>query len=83
MLAEDHALVAVIVPEDLVPEVTRLARRQDQVGVLERDAMTRPVTIVPAPGRQGPGVRRRGGGRAGGHRGRRDTGGRSSRSTSP
>ena len=52
-LAEDHALVAVIVPEDLVPEVIRLARREDQVGVLERDAMTRPVTIVPAPAAKG------------------------------
>ena len=39
--------------------VTRLARRDDEVGLLERDAMTRPITIVPAL-RQGPGVRRRG-----------------------
>ncbi len=52
-LAEDHALVAVIVPEDLVTEVTRLARRNTRIGVLERDAMTRPVTIVPAPGAKG------------------------------
>jgi DNA helicase IV len=52
-LTEDHALVAVIVPEDLVPEVTRLARRHTRVGVLERDAMTRPVTIVPAPAAKG------------------------------
>ena len=29
LLAEEHALVAVVVPEDLVPEVTRAARRND------------------------------------------------------
>jgi DNA helicase IV len=52
-LAEHHALVAVVVPEDLVPEVTRLARRNAGIGVLERDAMTRPVTIVPAPAAKG------------------------------
>ena len=52
-LAEHHALVAVVVPEDLVPEVTRLARRDTHVGVLERDAMARPVTIVPAPAAKG------------------------------
>ena len=52
-LAAHHALVAVVVPEDLVPEVTRLARRDTHVGVLERDAMTRPVTIVPAPAAKG------------------------------
>jgi DNA helicase IV len=53
LLAEEHALVAVIVPEDLVPQVTRAARRDTQVGVLDRDAMTRPVTIVPAPASKG------------------------------
>jgi DNA helicase IV len=52
-LSRDHALVAVIVPEDLVSEVTRLARRHAEVGVLERDAMTRRVTIVPAPSAKG------------------------------
>jgi DNA helicase IV len=52
-LAEDHALVAVVVPEDLVPEVTRAARRKTQVGLLERDAMTKPITIVPAPASKG------------------------------
>src|ERR1700734_2649294 len=52
-LAAHHALVAVVVPEDLVPEATRLARRDTHVGVLERDAMTRPVTIVPAPAAKG------------------------------
>ena len=52
-LAAGHALVAIVVPEDLVPAVTRVARRNTQVGVLERDAMTRPVTIVPAPAAKG------------------------------
>jgi DNA helicase IV len=52
-LAESHALVAVIVPGDLVPEVSRLARRKSQVGLLERDGMSRPVTIVPAHAAKG------------------------------
>ena len=45
--------MAVVVPEELVPAVTRLSRRNTQVGVLERDAMTRPITIVPAPAAKG------------------------------
>jgi DNA helicase IV len=53
LLATDHALVAVIAPEELVPALTRLARRDDEVGLLERDAMTRPITIVPAPAAKG------------------------------
>jgi DNA helicase IV len=52
-LSEEHALVALVVPEDLVPEVTRSARRNPQVGLLERDAMARPITIVPAPASKG------------------------------
>jgi DNA helicase IV len=52
-LAEDHALVAVVIPEDLAPELTRAARGHPEVGVLERDAMTRPVTVVPAPAAKG------------------------------
>ncbi len=52
-LARDHALVAVIVPPDLVPALTRLTRRNTQVGALDRDAMTRPITIVPAPAAKG------------------------------
>ncbi len=52
-LTGDHALIALVVPEDLVAEVTRQARRDTQVGVLERDAMSRPVTIVPAPAAKG------------------------------
>jgi DNA helicase IV len=52
-LAQDHALVAIVVPEDLAPGVARAARRNIHVGLLERDAMSRPVTIVPAPAAKG------------------------------
>jgi DNA helicase IV len=52
-LSAEHALVAVIAPEDLVPHLARLTRRHDDVGLLERDAMTRPVTLVPAPSAKG------------------------------
>jgi DNA helicase IV len=52
-LSAEHALVAVIAPEDLVPDLSRLTRRHDDVGLLERDAMTRPVTLVPAPSAKG------------------------------
>jgi len=52
-LMADHALIAVIAPEELVPELVRLVRRHEEVGVLERDAMSRPVTIVPAPAAKG------------------------------
>ncbi len=52
-LSEEHALVAVITPEELTPALTRLARRDPGVGVLELDAMTRPITIVPARAAKG------------------------------
>jgi DNA helicase IV len=52
-LAGTHALVAVIAPEQLVPELHRASRRDPRFGVLERDAMTRPVTLVPAPSAKG------------------------------
>jgi DNA helicase IV len=52
-LMADHSLIAVIAPEELVPELLRLARRHEEVGLLERDAMSRPVTIVPAPAAKG------------------------------
>ncbi|HEX4161989.1 MAG TPA: AAA family ATPase [Acidimicrobiales bacterium] len=52
-LMSDHALIAVIAPDELVPELERLARRHGEVGLLERDAMSRPVTIVPAPAAKG------------------------------
>ena len=53
LLTEEHALVALITPIELVPVLARLARRDADVGLLERDAMTRPITIVPAPAAKG------------------------------
>jgi DNA helicase IV len=47
-LSGDHALVALIAPDDMVEAIAKLARRHDDVGILERDAMTRPVTLVSA-----------------------------------
>jgi len=52
-LSEEHALVAVITPEGLTQALTHLARRDPDVGVLERDGMTRPITIVPARATKG------------------------------
>jgi len=52
-LTAQHALVALVVPPDLVPQATQLARGDTRVGRLDRDAMTRPVTIVPAPSAKG------------------------------
>ena len=72
-LSATQALVAVIAPDELVPDLARLARRRDEVGLLEQDAMTRPVTIVRPLGQRlefdAVVVRR-----AGGHRRRRSTG---------
>jgi superfamily I DNA/RNA helicase len=52
-LAGEHALVGVISPVDLLPALQHAAKRDPHVGVLDRDAMTRPVTIVPAPSAKG------------------------------
>jgi DNA helicase IV len=52
-LAEHHALVALIAPDELLPDLGHLARHRDAVGVLDRDAMTSPVTIVPAAAAKG------------------------------
>jgi DNA helicase IV len=52
-LAAGHALVAVVAPEELVPALARQAQRDPDVGLLERNAMTRPVTLVPAPAAKG------------------------------
>ncbi len=52
-LAGDHALVAVIAPDELVPSLARLSRRHAGIGILDRDGMTRPITIVPAPTAKG------------------------------
>lgn len=52
-LMADHTLIALIAPETLLPEFVRLARRHEHTGLLERDGMSRPVTIVPAPDAKG------------------------------
>ncbi len=52
-LSAAEALVALVAPTDLVAGLRRLAQRDHSVGFLERDAMTRPVTIVPAPAAKG------------------------------
>ena len=52
-LSKDHSLIAVIVPEDMAEAMAKLARHQDDVGILERDAMTRQVTLVPVTSAKG------------------------------
>jgi DNA helicase IV len=52
-LSTDHGLVAVIIPDDLVKAMATLSRDDDNIGILERDAMTRPVTIIPAASAKG------------------------------
>jgi DNA helicase IV len=52
-LSSEYALVALIAPEEIVPRLAHLSRRDERVGRLERDAMTRAVTIVPAPSVKG------------------------------
>jgi DNA helicase IV len=52
-VASTEALVGLIAPIDLVPGLKRLSQRDDSVGLLDRDAMTKPVTIVPAPAAKG------------------------------
>jgi DNA helicase IV len=52
-LAGSHALVALIAPDELVAPLAALGRRRDDVGLLERDGLSRPVTIVPAPAAKG------------------------------
>jgi DNA helicase IV len=52
-LSKTYALTAVILPEDMVEAMARLVRHQDDVGILERDAMSRPVTLVSAASAKG------------------------------
>ena len=40
-------------PRGAGPELARLARRHPEIGLLERDAMSRPITVVPAPAAKG------------------------------
>jgi DNA helicase IV len=52
-VASTDALVGLIAPIDLVPGLKRLSHRDGSVGLLDRDAMSKPVTIVPAPAAKG------------------------------
>ena len=53
-LAADHARWSQSShPRSCCPLSARLARRDGAVGMLERDAMSRPITIVPAPAAKG------------------------------
>jgi DNA helicase IV len=52
-LSDEHALVALIAPEEIAPRLAQLSRRDERVGLLDRDAMTKPVTIVSAPSAKG------------------------------
>jgi DNA helicase IV len=52
-LADQHAVVALIVPEALGALVATAAHGDPGIGVLERDAISRPVTVVPAPAAKG------------------------------
>ena len=73
-LAVGHALVAVIAPEELLPAFVRLAKSDDDVGLLERDAMSATHHHRPSTGRQGSRVRRRRGRGTGLHRRRGPSG---------
>jgi DNA helicase IV len=53
VLARDHALVALVVPTELLKGLSRLTHGRHDVGVLERDGITRPVTVVGAPEAKG------------------------------
>ncbi len=48
-----YALVAVIAPDELLPGLSVAANGHDDVGLLERDAMSRPITVVPASASKG------------------------------
>jgi DNA helicase IV len=52
-LTGTHALVAVIIPDELVSPLAKLATGHPDIGMLETDAMTRPVTIVAAGAAKG------------------------------
>jgi DNA helicase IV len=52
-LRQDYALVAMVIPVGRTAEVTRLVKHLPEVGLLESDAMSRPVTVVAAPAAKG------------------------------
>jgi DNA helicase IV len=52
-LAEEGLLVGLVVPSEYLAGLTRLTRDRSDVGLLERDAMTRPITVVEAVAAKG------------------------------
>jgi DNA helicase IV len=52
-LSATETLVALVAPVELVPGLKRLSSHDGSVGLLDRDAMSKPVTIVPAPAAKG------------------------------
>jgi DNA helicase IV len=52
-LAEEGLLVGLVVPSEYVAALNRLTRDRSDVGLLERDAMTRPITVVEAVAAKG------------------------------
>jgi DNA helicase IV len=52
-LSRDYALVAIVVPSGRVEEMARFSAGRPDVGLLDRDAMARPVTVVGAPAAKG------------------------------
>jgi DNA helicase IV len=52
-VAADHPLVALIAAVDDVPGLARLAAAHPGIGLLERDGITRPITILAAPEAKG------------------------------
>jgi DNA helicase IV len=48
-----HSLVAIVTPVSRLKELSRLVKGRTDVGLLESDGMSRPVTIVAAPAAKG------------------------------
>ncbi len=52
-LSEQHALIALIAAPDQIAALSGATAHDPRVGLLDADGMTRPITIVPAPGAKG------------------------------
>jgi len=52
-LEERYALVAIVAPVSRLVELAKLVRHRPDVGLLDRDAMSRPITVVGAPAAKG------------------------------
>jgi DNA helicase IV len=52
-VAGDHPLVALIAAIEHVPELAKLAGAHPTIGLLDRDGITRPITILAAPEAKG------------------------------